>query len=352
MAEVLNVPAGEPFPMLESGALYEAASDALPFGMMIYDEQDRCLFANRRALALLGLAGKPAEAGMIEAIDRARAAGPRTEHLRGRGGALYEVAGEPLMVGSRRLHMVRIADLTLEDDIIRSQATAASDLVHTLRGPLTALRGYLELTVEEPDQAGDYVPRALDAALRVQQIVDDILSLATLASSGNDAQEILCEDVGIVARQAVTAFEPSGRTFRLHIQDDVPPVAMTSAEVRMVLLNFIGNAVKYSHAPAPIDLHVYRDGATVVLAVRDYGPGIEPQKQSLIFRRYQRLGVRGVQGTGLGLAAVRELVLQRGGAVYVESEVGKGSAFFVRIPIKAGDESRGGSQSPPRTHEA
>ncbi|MDE2573495.1 MAG: HAMP domain-containing histidine kinase [bacterium] len=334
MSDALYVPLAEILSTLEGGALYEAALDALPFGLMVFDEADTCLFGNRRSLALVGLTGKPAGAGMIEAIERSRAAGPRTEHLRAKGGSLYEVVGEPLIIGSRRLHVVRIADLTLEDDVVRSQATAASDLVHTLRGPLTALRGYLELSVEEPREAADYVPRALEAALRVQQVVDDILSLATLASSGNEAAEIRCDDVAAAARQAVAAFAPSGRVFRVQVEDDVPAVAMASAEVRMVMLNFVGNAVKYSNAPAPIDIEVGRDGNTVVLAVRDYGAGIEPPKQSLIFRRYQRLGVRGVQGTGLGLAAVRELVLQRGGAVYVESEVGKGSSFFVRLPVK------------------
>ncbi|HVA36239.1 MAG TPA: HAMP domain-containing sensor histidine kinase [Candidatus Dormibacteraeota bacterium] len=334
MRNVSDLPEVETLPTMESGALFAALLDALPFGMMAYDEGGTCVFANRRALALLGLAGAPAEPRMIEAIDRTREAGPRTEHLQGRGGALYEVAGEPLMLGGQRYHAVRIADLTLEDDVIRSQSTAASDLVHTLRGPLTALRGFLELAVEEPAEAGEYAKAALDAALRVQQIVDDILSLATLAASGHEDQDIRCGDVGMVARQAVSAFEPSGRVIRVSVPDDVPAVAMTPAEVRMILLNFIGNAVKYSEAPAPIDLEATLDGHMVVICVRDNGPGIEPPKQSLIFRRYQRLGVRGVQGTGLGLAAVRELVLQRGGGVYVESEVGKGSAFFVRIPVK------------------
>ncbi|TAM89957.1 HAMP domain-containing histidine kinase [bacterium] len=335
MAEILNIPVVETVLVPEEVDLYAAALDALPFGLMLYDERGTCVFANKRALVLIGLAGRPAEAGMIQAVDRTRAAGPRTEHLRGEGGALFEVAGEPLLLGSLRLHAVRIADLTLEDDVMRSQATTASDLVHTLRGPLTALRGYLELSVEEPDLADDYVQRALDAALRVQQIVDDILSLATLVSSGMEEREIRCEDAGAIARQAVTAFEPSGRLFRLRIEEGIPAVAMTSAEVRMVLLNFIGNAVKYSEAPAPIDVEISREGSMAVFAVRDYGPGIEPRKQSLIFRRYHRLGVRGIQGTGLGLAAVRELTLQRGGAVYVESEVGVGSTFFVRIPVKA-----------------
>ncbi|TAM59618.1 hypothetical protein EPN52_07255 [bacterium] len=335
MAKILNIPAADTGPVLEDVELYAAALDALPFGFMLYDEHGTCVYANKRALGLIGLTGCPAEAGMIEAVDRTRAAGPRTEHLRGQGGALYEVAGEPLPIGGANLHAVRIADLTLEDDVMHSQATAASDLVHTLRGPLTALRGYLELSAEEPDLAFDYTQRALGAALRVQQIVDDILSLATFVSAGMEERELCCGDVGAVARQAVTAFEPSGRLIRARIQEPVPPVAMTAAEVRMVLLNFIGNAVKYSEAPAPIDVEVTQEGATVVLAVRDYGPGIEPLKQSLIFRRYHRLGVRGIEGTGLGLAAVRELSLQRGGAVYVESEVGAGSTFFVRVPVKA-----------------
>jgi signal transduction histidine kinase len=129
-------------------------------------------------------------------------------------------------------------------------------------------------------------------------------------------------------------------------QQDVPVVASVPgglpvvrgdrARLRQVLGNLIENAVKYSPAGEPVEVRVSQSNVTVLVAVRDHGPGIRTDDQRLIFEKFGRV-VGGVSkpGTGLGLYIARSIAETHGGTIAVSSAPGQGATFTVKLPFVA-----------------
>jgi signal transduction histidine kinase len=128
-------------------------------------------------------------------------------------------------------------------------------------------------------------------------------------------------------------------------ESELPALELDPDAIGQVLHNLIDNAVKYSGEARRIDLRVYRENATAVVSVRDEGVGIPRDEQQRIFERFHRVQtslVHDVKGSGLGLAIVQHVVRAHGGRVDVESERGRGTTVFVRIPLSnGGGESSG-----------
>jgi CheY-like chemotaxis protein len=114
----------------------------------------------------------------------------------------------------------------------------------------------------------------------------------------------------------------------------VPVVAADRKRLKQVLLNLLANAIKYNRAGGEVQLGCRRDGAEQCLWVRDTGPGLSHEQQARLFQPFERLGAeRGtVEGTGIGLLVSRHLVEAMGGRIGVDSRVGQGSEFWVRLP--------------------
>jgi two-component system, NarL family, sensor histidine kinase BarA len=120
---------------------------------------------------------------------------------------------------------------------------------------------------------------------------------------------------------------------------DVPIIHSDPAKLQQVLYNFLSNAIKFSPAGARIDLAAAReaDAEHVRISVTDRGPGIDPDKQQLIFEKFRQLEpshTRTHGGTGLGLAISKELTILLGGSIGVRSTPGEGSTFWVVLPLK------------------
>jgi signal transduction histidine kinase len=122
----------------------------------------------------------------------------------------------------------------------------------------------------------------------------------------------------------------------------VPPVAADADRLRQVLFNLVENAVKYSPDGGAIEIRIEPQEERVRFSVRDEGLGIPPSEQRQIFDKFHRLDpdlTRGVGGTGLGLYICRELVRRMGGRIWVASAAGRGSTFFVDLPLVDARES-------------
>jgi two-component system sensor histidine kinase BarA len=121
------------------------------------------------------------------------------------------------------------------------------------------------------------------------------------------------------------------------VAPDMPIIRTDAAKLQQVLYNYLSNAIKFSPAGARIDLIAERDGDdNIRLTVADRGPGIEPEKQSLIFEKFRQLDgsvTRQHGGTGLGLAISKELATLLGGSVGVRSTPGEGATFWITIPL-------------------
>ena len=127
------------------------------------------------------------------------------------------------------------------------------------------------------------------------------------------------------------------KTINLHIESvTVPePFPMDGARVKQVLLNLVGNAVKFTPEGGRVWVRAGSEDGAVRVEVGDTGPGIAVEDQERIFLEFQQAGTDAgkPQGTGLGLALARKFVEMHGGKIWLESEVGKGSRFFFTLPI-------------------
>jgi signal transduction histidine kinase len=146
-------------------------------------------------------------------------------------------------------------------------------------------------------------------------------------------------DVAQLARRAIAAARThasKGLTFELVAPPTVPAVAGDADKLAQVLGNLVGNAAKYSPEGGRVELGLEPGNTDLCITVRDEGLGIAETELDRIFEKFYRVDpnmTRGVSGSGLGLYICRELVLRMGGSISVESNLGRGSTFFVVLPL-------------------
>jgi signal transduction histidine kinase len=211
---------------------------------------------------------------------------------------------------------------------------------HELRTPLTSIVGYLEflregeggeLTAEQTD----YVSVIERNADRLQQLVDDILQLGR-ADEGRIKLTIEPVDVGSLVRRAAESAGPIAERKGLMLTMDVAPEEPDLAGDRRLLAqaldNLVSNAVKFTPAGGTVTIRARPAGEGVELAVQDSGVGIPADELPHLFERFFRASTAVASGTGLGLSIARSIVDLHGGTISVDSTVGVGSAFRVRLP--------------------
>jgi signal transduction histidine kinase len=208
---------------------------------------------------------------------------------------------------------------------------------------LTGVLGYAELLrtgVPEPipDGAVRHVDRILLAARHLQQIIDQILTFSRLEAGGEQVR--LAEvPVPVLADEVRGLVQPMAdhKGLALAVDYRAAPATITTdqGKLRQILLNLLGNAVKYTDA-GRVDLVVQEAGAAVLFQVRDTGVGIAADALERVFEPFWQAEAPAATmptGTGLGLSITRELVRILGGEIRVESEEGCGSTFTVRLPV-------------------
>jgi two-component system, NarL family, sensor histidine kinase BarA len=194
----------------------------------------------------------------------------------------------------------------------------------------------------QPDaKAARYVQNILGSGKHLLALISDLLDLAKIEAG---RMEVRSEplSLGDLFEGLTSILKPltEGKNLAInaHVSPDVPIVHTDPAKLQQVLYNFLSNAIKFSPPGSPILLRAERHGGQHVrISVTDRGPGIEKEKQSVIFEKFRQLDAsvtRQHGGTGLGLAISRELVLLLSGSVGVESEPGKGATFWVTLPMK------------------
>jgi signal transduction histidine kinase len=169
---------------------------------------------------------------------------------------------------------------------------------------------------------------------RLAALIGDVLDTSRI-EAGTFTYRFTDVDVGALVQEAVAAASIG--------QDEVPVVAEVGLvprvrgdadRLRQIFANLIDNAVKYSPAGEPVEVRVSQSNGSVLVSVRDRGPGIEPQDHRLIFEKFGRVTGAGAKpGTGLGLYIARSIAEAHGGKLDVSSAPGRGSTFSVRLPI-------------------
>jgi signal transduction histidine kinase len=214
---------------------------------------------------------------------------------------------------------------------------------HDLRTPLNAIIGYTELLDigipnPLPDSARKHLERVRNAAKHLLYLLNELLAFARL-DAGHEEVRLTDADMRAVVREVVDVIEPVAREQHLGVEVSVPDtdvrVRTDTDKLRQLLLNIASNAVKYTERGG-IRLEL-RSADDVTIRVIDSGPGIAPENLERIFEPFWQVDPTrrsSEGGTGLGLSIVRRLSALLGMTVSVDSTVGKGTTFTVRIPVQ------------------
>ncbi len=250
-------------------------------------------------------------------------------------GRVFDVTAAPMAGGA----VAVLHDLTEIERVEKTRRDFIANVSHELRTPLTSIQGYAETLHETlPDGGGrEFLEVIRKNAERMARLTEDLLTLARV-ESGEQKLEFTAVPARELLEDAARDLRETARSRGLELtvaeSCDVPVHADPDA-IHQVLANLIDNAGKYAAAGGRIELGARAAGAMVEFYVRDFGPGIASEHLSRLFERFYRVDkARSVEagGTGLGLAIVKHIVLNHGGSVRAESELGHGCTFSFTLP--------------------
>ena len=338
----------------ESTERLETVLGSMLEGVVAVDSEQRILFANRAARALLDMqgsnpVGRPIweviRHPQIDELIRSFLSGGETPGLEidlPRKHAVVAVMASALP-GKPSSGVVlvfhNVTELRRLENIRRD---FVSNVSHELKTPLTAIQAYAETlldgALEEPEHRSGFVERIAEQANRLHALIHDLLQLARI-ESGENVFEVRAVSVGSVVdecieEQSAVANSKSQRLVPQASDDDLNVLADEEG-LRTILSNLIDNAVKYTQDGGTISVRWKAEESTALIEVQDDGPGIPEVHQPRVFERFYRVDrgrSRDVGGTGLGLSIVKHLVHEFGGSIDLSSDLGRGTTFFVRLP--------------------
>jgi signal transduction histidine kinase/DNA-binding response OmpR family regulator len=217
-----------------------------------------------------------------------------------------------------------------------------STMSHELRTPLNAVLGFSDLLADESygplnDRQRRYVEHIHTGGKHLLSLISDILDLSKIEAG---RMELAIESLRVetVFGEVLSVMQPLADKKSQSLSKSSRPgliVRADSTRFKQVLMNLLGNAIKFTPKGGSIELAAHLIGARVRIEVRDNGPGIPPTEQQRIFEAFYRLRESGkkTEGTGLGLAITHRLVELHGGELTLDSEVGQGSCFHFSLPV-------------------
>jgi signal transduction histidine kinase len=226
----------------------------------------------------------------------------------------------------------------------RLKSEFLANVSHELRTPLNSILGFAELlkdaSAAEPKSAR-YLQNILQSGKNLLDLINDLLDLAKIEAGRMEVRSEplsvsdMFEGLGSLLKPLT---ESKSLTIKSEVASDVPILHTDPAKLQQVLYNFLSNAIKFSSPHATIELSADCEaGDQVRISVTDHGPGIETEKQGLIFEKFRQIDgsvTRQHSGTGLGLAISKELTALLGGSIGVRSTPGQGATFWVLLPQK------------------
>jgi two-component system sensor histidine kinase KdpD len=232
----------------------------------------------------------------------------------------------------------------------RLRSSLLSSVSHDLRTPLAVITGAASALVDARPEVGPDVRRELsetihEEAQRLNRLVRNLLDMTKITSGAMKVAkewQPLEEVVGAALGRLNELL--SGRPIDVRLPADLPLVPIDAVLIEQVFINILENAAKYTPKGSPIEISAARDEGSVVVSVKDRGPGIPKEHLDDIFAKFYRLPREGEGGgAGLGLAICRGIVETHGGSIWAENREGGGASFSFTIPIEG---------TPPAVHTA
>jgi light-regulated signal transduction histidine kinase (bacteriophytochrome) len=240
-----------------------------------------------------------------------------------------------------------MADLQRSNKELEQFAYVAS---HDLQEPLRMVSSYTQLLAlrlgdQLDDKSQKFINYAVDGAVRMQQLIQDLLLFSRVTTRGGTFDTVDSHSaLGFAVRNLQQAIHESGA---LVVNDDLPQVIADQTQLVQVLQNLIGNAIKFRGEEQPrIRVTAQEDDHRWLFSVKDNGIGIDAQYKDKVFVIFQRLHTRvEYPGTGIGLALCQRIVQRHGGEIWVESKPGEGSTFFFTLSKSIGEKQRDANES-------
>ena len=242
------------------------------------------------------------------------------------------------------------------------RADFATDAGHELRTPLSVLLGFIETlegpAKDDPDALAQFLPVMRDQGLRMQHLIEDLLSLARIELNEHTPPSEDCDVgkiIGKVAETLAMKADAKGMKIRVDHALDNTEIVGDEKELTQVFVNLVENAIKYGHPDTDVEVSItlaktppgalarFRHDRIMAVAIRDHSDGIAREHLPRLTERFYRVDTarsRAVGGTGLGLAIVKHLVQRHRGTMIIDSEQGVGSVFTVYLPAKADNNIR------------
>src|SRR5262245_41392588 len=347
----------------------DRAIQSVEDGLLIADAAGRIAFANPRAANILGLgqrlllgsnlfdrlseieygADKPAfdRASPVSrllhdyvAIEREIVVGtaePRYYMLR-----MAAVSDDSSGSSAPRGIVATLSDITKQRELQRMQNDVMRLVTHEMKTPLTAIKGMSEVMMKfDPgaEKRREMSATINEATERMARMIDDYLDLTRLESGARETR-LAWRKVEAMIEQNLLLLDPvaarRGVTLVRKFAPDLPPIFADSDLLARALTKLVANAIKYSPADTEVVVSAWAGEDNLFIVVADQGYGIPPEHQASVFEKFfrvPRVEDAETPGTGLGLALVREIAELHGGRVTLESEVGTGSIFTLRLPL-------------------
>jgi two-component system phosphate regulon sensor histidine kinase PhoR len=337
-----------------------AILDAMIEGVIAVDGHDEVLLINEPARAMFAV---PRGAGerkpLLEVVRNAevhsavRLARGRVDrsalrrHVTLRTGTAVrsiEISAMPLRLGAGPLGVVMVLhDVTALERLERMRTEFVANVSHELRTPLTAIHGYVETllggAIDDPRDSQRFLDVIQRHTQRLGRLLNDLTDLSNI-ELGRVALHFAPTSVAAVADSVIEVVRPraDGKQIALDIDvpGDLPLVHADQDRLQQILINVLDNAVKYTDAGGRVTVRARAADGAVEIAVSDTGLGIPAADLPRVTERFYRVDKarsRDLGGTGLGLAIVKHLVQVHDGDLRIESEPGRGTTVFVRVPL-------------------
>jgi len=335
-------------------------------GLLVAGMGGQIVFVNRRATEILGMKersllgsslmgrlGQP-EKTMPETLERLlvdRATVERETTFGGSSARHFILRLSPVCEnGEDRGAVVGIvaslSDITKQRELQQMKTEVMSLVTHELRTPLTAIQGMSEVLAQfdvDPDRRREMHLAINEESKRLARMIDEYLDITRLEAGARPLRKTTLR-VDTLVERVLLLLGPLASSHSIPLttefDKDLPVVIADPDLLAQAVTNVIANAIKYSPPSEEIRVSVRTDGSDLVIEVADKGYGIASEDVERIFEKFYRVPrVESADepGTGLGLAFVREIMDSHGGYVTVESEVGVGSTFTLRLPVELKD---------------
>jgi two-component system phosphate regulon sensor histidine kinase PhoR len=251
--------------------------------------------------------------------------------------------------------IITMNDITELKSVEQMRADFVANASHEIRTPLASIKGFIETLIgpakDDAQAREEFLQIMLDQADRMQQLINDLLSLSKIEMNANAVPVDPVDLVKVIRKvQADLTMNADSKQMQViaDIHDNLPLVKGDSNELRQVIYNLVSNAIKYGYSGSevrvkakitselPSDIKMRNLQRVVMVSVSDQGEGIPRQHLPRLMERFYRVDsarTREIGGTGLGLAIVKGIVVRHRGAITVDSIEGEGSTFTVYLPI-------------------